>query len=69
MIAKVEPAVDEIREIYDTNGLVLARTKGLGLLPKEDAVRLGVWARWRAVRRCHRACARFSLRRLSRTEL
>lgn len=42
MIAKVEPAVDEIREIYDTNGLVLARTKGLGLLPKEDAVRLGV---------------------------
>ena len=42
MIAKVEPAVDEIREIYDTNSLVLARTKGLGLLPREDAVRLGV---------------------------
>lgn len=42
MIAKVEPAVDEIREIYETNGMVLGRTRGLGLLPHEDAVRLGI---------------------------
>lgn len=42
MLDKVEPQVDEIREIYDTNSMVLARTKGLGLLPKEDAIRLGV---------------------------
>ena len=41
-IAKVEPHVDEIREIYATNGMVLGRTKGLGLLPKEDALHLGV---------------------------
>ncbi|MFT4301289.1 MAG: nickel-dependent hydrogenase large subunit [Desulfovibrio sp.] len=42
MLDKVEPQVDEIREIYDTNSMVLARTRGLGLLPKEDAIRLGV---------------------------
>lgn len=42
MIDKVEPAVDEIREIYATNAMVLGRTKGLGLLPREDALRLGV---------------------------
>ena len=42
MLDKVEPQVDEIREIYDTNSMVLIRTKGLGLLPKEDAIRLGV---------------------------
>ena len=41
-IAKVEPQVDEIREIYDTNSMVLGRTRGLGLLPKEDAINLGV---------------------------
>ena len=42
MIDKVEPAVDEIREIYATNSMVLGRTRGLGLLPREDALRLGV---------------------------
>ena len=42
MLDKVQPQVDEIREIYDTNSMVLIRTKGLGLLPKEDAIRLGV---------------------------
>ena len=42
MLDKVEPQVDEIREIYDSNSMVLARTRGLGLLPKEDAIRLGV---------------------------
>ena len=41
-IDKVEPAVDEIREIYATNSMVLGRTRGLGLLPREDALRLGV---------------------------
>ena len=41
-LAKVEPHVDEIREIYATNGMVLGRTKGLGLLPKEDALNLGL---------------------------
>ena len=42
MLDKIEPAVEEIRELYSTNSMVLARTKGLGLLPKEDALRLGV---------------------------
>lgn len=41
-LAKVEPAVDEIREIYDSNAMVLGRTRGLGLLPREDALRLGI---------------------------
>ncbi|MBQ4567843.1 MAG: nickel-dependent hydrogenase large subunit [Desulfovibrio sp.] len=41
-IDKVEPAVEELREIYATNSMILARTKGLGYLPKEDAIRLGV---------------------------
>ena len=41
-LAKVEPHVDEIREIYATNGMVLGRTKGLGLLPKQDALNLGL---------------------------
>ncbi|RRD72160.1 MULTISPECIES: nickel-dependent hydrogenase large subunit [unclassified Desulfovibrio] len=39
---KLEPQVEEIREIYESNGMVLGRTRGLGLLPREDAVRLGV---------------------------
>ncbi|WP_297217304.1 nickel-dependent hydrogenase large subunit [uncultured Desulfovibrio sp.] len=42
MLDKVEPAVEEIRDIYATDPLVLARTRGLGLLPREDAIRLGV---------------------------
>lgn len=42
MLDKVEPQVDEIRDIYDSNSMVLARTKGLGVLPREDAIRLGV---------------------------
>ncbi len=42
MVAKMEPAVDEIREIYAANSMVLARTKGMGLLPRADALRLGV---------------------------
>ena len=33
MLDKVEPAVEEIRDIYATDPLVLARTRGLGLLP------------------------------------
>ena len=41
-IAKMEPQVDEIRDIYNTNHNVVTRTKGIGLLPKEDAIRLGV---------------------------
>ncbi|MDR1857402.1 MAG: nickel-dependent hydrogenase large subunit [Desulfovibrio sp.] len=39
---KVEPLVDELREIYATNPLVLGRTKGIGMFPKEDALRLGI---------------------------
>lgn len=42
MVAKMEPQVEEIREIYATNHNVVSRTKGIGLLPKEDAIRLGV---------------------------
>jgi len=42
VIDKVEPAVEEIREIYAANSMVLTRTRGLGILPKEDAIRLGV---------------------------
>lgn len=42
MLDKVEPAVDEIRDIYDNDPMLLGRTRGLGLLPLEDAVRLGV---------------------------
>lgn len=41
-VDKLEPQVDEIRDIYNTNHNVLARTKGIGLLPHEDALRLGV---------------------------
>ena len=42
MLDKVEPAVDEIRDIYDNDPMLLGRTRGLGLLPQADAVRLGV---------------------------
>lgn len=41
-LVKLEPLIEEIREIYNTNANVLARTAGIGLLPKEDAKRLGV---------------------------
>lgn len=36
------PQVEEIREIYQTNHNVVTRTKGIGLLPHDEAVRLGV---------------------------
>lgn len=41
-VDKIEPQVEQICEIFNTNSLVLARTRGLGLLPKADALRLGV---------------------------
>lgn len=41
-IDKIEPQVDEIRDIYNTHHNVVKRTKGIGLLPKEDAIRTGV---------------------------
>jgi Ni,Fe-hydrogenase III large subunit len=41
-VDKMEPEVEEIRELYTSNSMVLGRTRGLGLLPKEDALRLGV---------------------------
>lgn len=58
MIAKVEPAVDEIREIYDTNGLVLARTKGLACCPRKTPCAWAWWARWRAAPALSSTCAR-----------
>lgn len=41
-IDKMAPHIEEIREIYNTNHNVVTRTKGIGLLPREDAIRLGV---------------------------
>ncbi len=41
-IERVSKAVEEILEVYATDPMVLGRTKGLGLLPKQDAVDLGV---------------------------
>lgn len=41
-VNKLEPEVDEIRDIYNTNHNVLSRTKGIGILPHEEAVALGV---------------------------
>lgn len=41
-VDKLEPQVEEIRDIYATNHNVCSRTKGIGLLPHDDAVRLGV---------------------------
>ncbi|WP_297047884.1 nickel-dependent hydrogenase large subunit [uncultured Desulfovibrio sp.] len=41
-IDKMEPQIEEIRDIYRTNLNVVTRTKGIGLLPREDAIRLGV---------------------------
>lgn len=42
MLNKLEPQVSEIRDIYNTNRNVLARTSGIGLLPHDDALNLGV---------------------------
>lgn len=42
MVEKLEPQVAEIQDIYNTNHNVRTRTQGIGLLPHEDAVRLGV---------------------------
>ena len=41
-VEKMRPAVAEIRDIYASNSMVLGRTRGVGLLPHDDAVRLGV---------------------------
>lgn len=42
MVDKVRIASEEILEIYATDPMVLGRTKGLGLLPRADAIALGV---------------------------
>lgn len=42
MVEKVRVAAEEIMDIYATDSMVLGRTKGLGLLPRADAVSLGV---------------------------
>lgn len=41
-VETMEPLVGEIRDIYNSNHNVITRTKGIGLLPYEDAIRLGV---------------------------
>ncbi len=41
-LAKVEDLSKEIMDIFATDKMVLTRTQGLGLLPKEDAIKLGV---------------------------
>lgn len=41
-IREVEDACRGIMDIYATNPMILGRTRGLGPLPREDAVRLGV---------------------------
>ncbi len=41
-LKELEPQVDEIIDIYFNNKIVKARTKGVGVLPYEDALRLGV---------------------------
>lgn len=38
----IEPMLQEIYDIFDTNHIMLTRTKGLGILPPEDAYALGV---------------------------
>lgn len=42
MVDKLEPQVEEIRDIYNTNHNVVTRTRGIGILPPEEAKRLGV---------------------------
>ena len=39
---EVEEACKEILDIYSSDAMILGRTKGLGLLPRKDAVALGV---------------------------
>lgn len=39
---EVEEGCLEIRDIFATDPMVLGRTKGIGLLPREDAIALGV---------------------------
>lgn len=41
-LARVAHACEEIMDIYATDAMMLGRTKGLGLLPREDAKALGV---------------------------
>ncbi len=41
-LREVEDSCLEIMDIYATDAMILGRTRGLGLLPREDAVRLGV---------------------------
>jgi Ni,Fe-hydrogenase III large subunit len=41
-LQEVEDACLEIRDIYATDAMVLGRTKGLGILPQQDARALGV---------------------------
>lgn len=41
-INKFMPAYKELMDIFETDPLICARIKGIGLLPKEDALRLGV---------------------------
>lgn len=38
----LEPKIVELLDIFKTNHIMLTRTKGLGILPKEDALALGV---------------------------
>ncbi|MBO4369196.1 MAG: nickel-dependent hydrogenase large subunit, partial [Desulfovibrio sp.] len=38
----IEPQLEEIKDIFATNHIMLTRTLGLGLFPKEDAIALGV---------------------------
>ncbi|MBR4742194.1 MAG: nickel-dependent hydrogenase large subunit [Desulfovibrio sp.] len=38
----IEPQLEELRDLFATNHIMLTRTKGLGILPKEDALALGV---------------------------
>lgn len=42
MVDKVRIASEEILDIYATDPMVLGRTKGLGLLPRADAIAAGV---------------------------
>lgn len=39
---EIQPQIEEIREIYNTNHNVVTRTKGIGVLPKDVGIALGV---------------------------
>lgn len=41
-LEKVEPQVNEITDIFETDPMIGNRIIGTGILPKEDAIRLGV---------------------------